>query len=423
MNLRLAAVPWGLVLIRKRHLRLESVALLLTCAYLFVLLLPGVATIREATLFIAIVIMVYVEVKSKRWKWPPLTVLFFFWLAVSLLSLFASRDILHSLAEIKKDVLYPIMAFWLLYSVTKGKRELSYLSAGFFLSIFCILVASYISYYYLGLRYETLHSRGYLFGSKSYYVFMLLAVTSLAVLFVMPGTKSTVFRFCCALLIPVSIFATYFARLRSGYLAIVAAVSVYLVYTNFIRKSIKRKALLLSCMVLVAFLVPGMITHRNFFLSLNTDSLGSAIKSLRHEERLVIWNKAVSEISRKPILGNGFGYDEVNVVLEKKLIDYPEVPSYTLDAHNLFLNYGLMTGVGGTIVLFALFGRVYWLLHKKAVLFLGTDLFRFNVVLSGLLVLTVFVTINMTSDIMTRHTGQLFWAFMGLFFGAVRDPV
>ncbi len=404
----------------KQCLRVELLILLLAGLYLFVLPLPNVVTVREGSLFLAIFLTIVLKLKERRWEWPPVSSLLLLLLLSSLISVTVSHDAWFSLSEIKKDVIYPVLAFVLFYTVTKGKREFVCLAVPVFFSAFLILTASYVSYYFLGLRYEDLHFSGYLYGSKAYYVFILLAVSSLCVPFIISGTANKILRICSSVLIPLCLVGMYIAKLRAGYLAVVVAVSVYLIYTNFIRKSFKRKAIILVCMLVIGVLTPGLIASRNF--SLNLKSYNTALSRLENEERIVIWKKSLREISDNPVFGKGFGNKNVRVVLENKLIDYPEVESYTLDSHNLFLNYGLMSGVGGSLVLVLVFGRVFWLLHGRAVYFLGGDKFMFGVALFGLLLLAVFISMNLTSDIMTRHCGQFFWALMGMVFGAARLP-
>lgn len=383
--------------------------------YLFVLPLPQVISIREASFFLAIVIVVVSRLRGGGWEWPPLKTLLLLWVALPLVSLVASDDIWLSLSEIKKEILYPILAFWLFYTVARGKRDFAFLALFILASATLSIMASLYTYYYLGLGFGDLTVSGYLYGSSAYYGFFMLSTAAVGVAVAMSKDAGKVLRGFVLGLMPLCALGVYMAKLRAGYLAIAVAACVFLIYTNVVKKSLTRKIVVLACMLLIVLSIPQIIAKKSLNPATSSGNFSASLVALANEERFVIWKKSIEEIFERPILGKGFGNKEILVDARDRSIFYSKIYP-----HNIFLSYGIMTGVGGAALLLVIFARLFLLLHHKTMRSIGVDRTYFGISLSGILLLVVFVVLNLMVDLMTRHTGQLFWALMGMTLGSCR---
>lgn len=391
----------------------ERLALSLLGVYLFVLPLPWVISIREGSLFLAIFLIAVSWFKERRWEWPPLKILLLIWIGLAVLSLAASDNVSMSLSEIKKDIIYPVMAFWLSYVLVRNRSDFVFMSFFILVSASLTILASIYMYYYIGLDSTQIPQTGYLYSQREYYSFFMLSAAAVGVAVAMSKETKTVLKGYAVALIPLCVLGVYFTRLRSGYLAIIASFCMFLIYTNVVKKTGIRRTVILTVMLLVIFTVPLTIAHQGeWIFKVNPQNTKASFSILMKEGRLTLWKDSIKEILKKPVLGKGFG---------NKSLKTDAFPGHTSAfPHNIFLSYGTMTGVGGAILLLVIFGRLFLLLHSKTIGFLGVDRTCFGISLSGVLLLVVFVLVNLTSDVMTRHSGQLFWALMGMTLGSCR---
>jgi O-antigen ligase len=167
----------------------------------------------------------------------------------------------------------------------------------------------------------------------------------------------------------------------------------------------------LAVVLLIALPVPGMMARRNLDLTLGPGMIRASIDSIKKEERWAIWRASIDKISERPVLGHGFGNKEIFIPGFRVENIYP---------HNLFLSYGVMTGLAGSLVVLMIFARLFMLLNSAVLSAHAGGLSSYGVPLAGVLLLAVFVILNMTEDVMIRHTGQFFWALMGMTLGALR---
>ncbi|MBE7413983.1 MAG: hypothetical protein HS130_01620 [Deltaproteobacteria bacterium] len=79
-----------------------------------------------------------------------------------------------------------------------------------------------------------------------------------------------------------------------------------------------------------------------------------------------------------------------------------------------------MAGAGGIVFLMLLFWKLFSRMHS-AVLIPRPGKEWFYIGVSGVGLLLAFLVLNMTEDIMTRHTGQTFWALSGMVLGSGRE--
>lgn len=390
---------------------LELLALVCMGVYLFVLNLPGVVTIREASLFTAVVLAAVSAARRRRWSRPPMAAWLGAWLAVAVISVAAAGDPGHAVSEIKKDIVYPVLAFWLFYVMVRDEGDYYILSLFILAGASLLAVSSLYAYFVTGLRFEELTGPGILYGNRENFSFFMLAAALVCMALAMTRGVWWPVRAYATVLAPLCVIGVYFARLRAGYLAVCLAVCLVLVYTNVAGRSLGRKAVVLLCLLVVAVPLPAIMAKRDLDFTLDPDMIKVSIDRLGKEERWTIWKESVDRISERPLLGRGFG--------EKELF----IPGFRVERvypHNLFLSYGMMTGVAGAGVVLIIFGRLFLILNGRVPGFRPGPRSCYNITLAGLAILLVFAVLNMTEDIMTRHSAQLFWALMGMTLGACR---
>ena len=393
----------------------ERVALVFMGVYLFALNLPHVVTLREAGFFGAIALAAVALARRGRVEWPPMKALLALWVGLALLSMAVAADPWYSLSEIKKEIIYPVLAFWLFYVMTRSRDDFDLL-AYFIIAAGAVMISLSLYYYFaLGVRFEQVVKAGFLYGKRPYFSFHMLATALVCLALAMrPRTARATGGLLLAFM-PVLLLGVYFARLRAGYVAALAAGGLFLVYTNVVRRGLKRRLVVLACLLFIALPLPAIMARRNLDLTLDPNMIKVSLDSLKKEERWAIWRNSVERIRERPLLGSGFGNKEIFIPGFRVERIYP---------HNLLLSYGVATGVAGMVLVVVIFGRLYALLHSRVMSFHGVEWSNYGVSLAGAMLLVVFVILNMTEDVMTRHSGQFFWALMGMTLGSCRgsDP-
>lgn len=387
----------------------EKIAFLMMGVYIAVLNFPMVMSIRQSSFFLALALVIY-PVLTRR-EWPPLKTQLLLWAAAAAISLIPSDNISFSLSEFKKEILYSILAFWLFFTVIRTQRDFRAVSMVILASATLAVVASFFIYFVQHRGFEDLSQTGILYDMRAYYSFYMISTAVFCLVLIVSEGVQPFLRAYAFVLLPLCLLCVYIARLRAGYLAILLASLIFLFYNNFIRKPLKTKLAALFLVILIALPLPLILTKKDLRIT-HPLSPSSTVEKLKGEERLLVWAGALRNIKERPVLGKGFGYKEFFAI--------EMTPQKNIDAHNLFLNYALMTGVLGMLALFALFVKLFMLLNSNALRFRLTEPSLFGISLGGIMLLAVFLTINMTSDIMTRHSGQFFWSLMGIVLGASR---
>jgi O-antigen ligase len=393
-----------------KNISIKKTALFFMGIYLFVLNFPHVITIRETSFFLAIILAVIVHVKDGKWEWSPLKIQFLFWVGVALVSLSVSNDVWYSLSEIKKEILYSILSFWLFYVITRNKEDFIFLSYFVLFSATLIIMASIYHYYGLGHRFEDLNDMGILYGKATYTSVFMFITAILCITIALHRDNPIALRLYSFLLIPASMLLHYFARHRAGYLSV--AFAVFLAILIMISRSsrltgYKRGAAYAT--ITIILLLPVMILIANKELSWNSQG---ALASFTNDSRWAMWDVSIEKIVANPLLGSGFG---------RKYFDVPALGDKNFYPHNFFLSYGVMMGIPGIIILAALFGKLYLLLQKNLNKYYPTEQFCYLVSIGGILILGGFIVTNLLDDSMVRHTGLFFWSIMGMILGSCRN--
>ena len=132
-------------------------------------------------------------------------------------------------------------------------------------------------------------------------------------------------------------------------------------------------------------------------------------KALQDDPRFALWQHTFERIAERPWVGFGFGKS----ILRTELLDELRDPMLA-HAHNLFVSQWLQTGAIGVAALCALLLALAW---RYAAFLRSGDGVLAAIGLTGLAMLAMFLTKNLTDDFMIRPTSKEFWALSALLIG------
>ena len=135
----------------------------------------------------------------------------------------------------------------------------------------------------------------------------------------------------------------------------------------------------------------------------------SVAQTIADDPRLALWQYTFERIKERPWIGYGFGKS----ILRNELTDELGDPMLA-HAHNLFVSQWLQTGVVGVAALCALLLALGW---RYASFLRSGDGVLAAIGLTGLAMLAMFVTKNLTDDFLMRPTSKEFWALTALLVG------
>ena len=136
-----------------------------------------------------------------------------------------------------------------------------------------------------------------------------------------------------------------------------------------------------------------------------------------HDNRIVLWQKAIDMVGERPFAGRGFGREVVESELVARFTE-PYYRNLFLQGHNLILNYALQMGVAGIVAILLLFTALaMWFLDLAR----RVPSARMYAV-SGCVLVVGVVAKNMTDDFFINQNALLFWAIAGMLAGVVRQP-
>ncbi len=390
---------------RLRAEGLETTLLVIGAVFLFVLPMPHTATLRLACLFVAVLLSL---VLVHRYGMPmlPLKAPFVAWALITGLSVVYAVKPEYSLGEIKTELLYSFLVFFVFFTQTRGVREWNVWIGAIAASLIALSLLN------VWLWYTTADaiSPRYLYNGAGGYTTYLITVLPFVLffLFKMPvgGLGRLLLRGSPLLLL----VPAYFTTNRTVW--IVVAVLVLTLVPLLIVGGKSRRSKLIATAALAALLAASLFL---FYSSLERRSIQGepeAVVSatLAMEPRPELWDFAVTEIASHPLRGVGFGQYSFAYA-------YPQwlkkngVLSHT---HNVFLDAGIQMGVPGIAAMILIFGAVlleYWRLYRgdnRLAQWLGA---------CGIAMVVAVVTRNMTDDFFRRDLALLFWALAGASLG------
>ena len=382
---------------------------------LFVSPFPGAATLRLTCLAAAFIIAV------ARWRQlapPPVPCRWAIalWAGVVIASLQFAVDPAYSLGEVRREVLYGLMAFVSFFAWTRDEQRLRLLClavlAGFAAISGSALLGSYLrngdwpsDAYYGGV------------GAVSNYLVAVGPVLALTARLVGRGHSSKWWVSGAGLFLALTLLCAQ----RALWPAIGLQMTLVCVWFRQVQAvSIGPLRLTLALVILVTLMGGGMYVSNRYRTGGNPDSPSAIWTDLRPR----VWQKVGEKILAHPLTGAGFGRGVLSKAYPALLPPGDTAFWYPHDGHaesrvfwhphNLVLNYGISAGVPGMVAVLALFAALAWRFWQVALR--GARLVRLSGLAGAAMVAGVFAR-NMSNDLFVSGGALLFWALTGMLFG------
>jgi putative inorganic carbon (HCO3(-)) transporter len=368
---------------------------------LFILPFPGTVALRLVCLAAAFLVAIALW---RRLAPPPVPCkpALLAWAAVALLSLAWAVDPAYSLGEIKNEILYTMMAFVSFFAVTRREGDMRKLLVALFTGALVICVLALESRLRLGAWMDA-----GIYGGVASFVSYAVVLAPMLLLF---GALARGGRRAAAVLLFLLVLATAFHTLeRIVWVTLFAQGTLALLLFRACGLSSLSWGKLLAAIAVCAALVGAV------FLAVQGERFrGEDPGTLSRDVRLGQWPEVARQIADHPLVGGGFGRGILSRVRPDLI---PKETSQLSHAHNVFLNYGLGTGLPGVLALawvFLALVREYWRLcreREERLKLLGV---------AGIVLVAGVVLRNQVNDMFIRDQSILFWSLNGMLLGLGR---
>lgn len=390
---------------RPRLAGMEAALLMVGAVFLFVLPIPHTATIRFACLFVATLLSLAL-VRRHGVPALPLKAPFVVWALVAGLSLMYAVKPEYSLGEIKTELLYSFLAFFVFFTRTHGAREWNVWMGAITASL---LALSLTNVWLWHTTADAVSSR-YLYNGAGAYTTYLVTVLPFVIFFLFKvrvnGFRRMLLRGSPLLLL----VPAYLTMNRTVW--IVVAVLMLTLVPLLIIGGKSRASKLIATGALAVFFAASLFF---FYSSLERRSthgeLGAVVDAtLAVDPRPELWSFVVAEIESRPLRGVGFGQYSFAYAYPQ----WREKNSMLFHAHNVFLSAGIQMGLPGIAALIFIFAAIlleYWRLYRsdhRLAQWLGA---------CGIAMVIAVATRNITDDFFRRDLALLFWSLVGASLG------
>jgi len=326
------------------------------------------------------------------------------WVVVVFLYSSLGADPLTSLASWRGDVLTPLLAAIVCYSLAQTRLAVGVwlveLLLGLLVLTIMVLLEPFQSV--VGKHEPRYLSVGWL----STWVVMLAALLPLAWLIAWPRPRwARVFAIAALAAI---LLAAWLSANRIVWLCFGIMFLIYgtLNFRSLGGKSSTRLALVgvgLAAAVAMFFAASSMRAAQ--FPEANVDG----VTILQKDDRQIIWTEAIEVINERPLAGHGYALEASHEALANRFAD-PEFKRLFRQAHNVVLNYAIQMGIpGGLVVILLVAGLAHAFWTRRNV-----SPFSRGVAACGLMLVVAFFLRNMTDDFFHRHAALLLGALVGM---------
>lgn len=388
---------------QSRRQGFEIALLVVGVVFLFVLPAPHTATLRQACLFLAVTISI-VLIRRNGMPTLPLKIPFAVWLAVAGLSLVYAVNPKYSLGEIKTELLYSLLVFFVFFTQTRSAREWNMWVGAIAASLLALSLTN------IWLWYSTANaiSARYFYNGVGAYTTYLITVLPFVIFFLFKipvrGVRRALLRSSPLLLL----VPAYVTMNRTVWVVVAVLMLTLVSLLIFGSRSRTPKRAVVTALAL--FFLASMYF---FYTSLErrvTQPEALIDSTLASDPRPALWRFVVSEIAARPVQGIGFGQYSFAYAYPQ----WREKNSLLTHTHNVFLDAGIQMGVPGISAMLFMFGAVlleYWRLYRSnhgLAQWLGA---------CGIAMVAAVLVRNMTDDFFRRDLALLFWALVGASLG------
>ena len=331
------------------------------------------------------------------------------WGALCVASTAWSIDPGYTLQELRRELLYGALAFFVFFA---GTREPEQLHLWLRILLGGALLLGLAEWLRQAFPDAWLFRKGSM-GSGPYSTHLVM-IAPLLVIFVWPPPtglgRSAAFTLSCAGALMIAGLA---AESRILWLALlVAAMAAFGVYSagtpsrNSGHATAKRAFLAGLAILPLLMWISAEYKLRYYPLA------SGAVESLSFDERRPVWDAAIGKYFERPVAGHGFGREIVAEAIRKPVAALGSKNNLA-HGHNVFLDAALQLGVVGAAAIVALFGTLAWGFASLRLREDGEPL-----AIAGLAVLAGYLTKNLTDDFYFRPNSLVFWALAGMLLGA-----
>ena len=383
---------------------LPNIALLPGAAFLIALPFTHTVALRLTMLFVFAVIVVF---QTTYFKLSPyLKYALIAWAGLAMLSLLWATDPAYSFNEIKNEIGYTLLTFFVFYRATQTQRAWRFLNFTLILGFVAVSISGVFAYWFAPLYWQ----KGGVHGGVGDYSTYLIMILPLIFLWTLQSTHCRS-RSLLFLLIPLALLGGYLTLNRAFWPAFMAILCVFWILFIFQPSLSMTSSIKLSVVVVALIMVAGLL----FIFATVTKSPVQGTQSeilsetVQKDPRLLIWGFALTQIKERPFTGAGFGRGATKGEFFQHFGD-----ANFWHAHNLVINYALQLGLGGIVVLalvFGALGKEFWAMYRS-----GNYHARL-IGVAGIALLVGTISKNITDDFFVRQHSLLFWAIVGMTIG------
>lgn len=381
-----------------------EIALLVAGAtFLFVLPVPHTATVRQVCLFVAVAISI-VLIRRDGMPTLPLKTPFAVWSAVAGFSLVYAVNPKYSLGEIKTELLYSWLVFFVFFTQTRSARDWNVWIGAVAVSLLVLSLTNV----WLWHSIANAISARYFYNGVGAYTTYLITVLPFVIFFLfkmpMRGAGRALLRGSPLLLL----VPAYVTMNRTVWVVVAVLMLTLVSLLIFSSRSRTPKRAVITALGL--FFLASMFF---FYTSLERRVMHPEAlidTTLATDPRPTLWRFVVAEIWARPAQGIGFGQHSFAYAYPQ----WQEKNSLLSHTHNVFLDAGIQMGVPGIAAMLFMFGAVlleYWRLYRsnhRLAQWLGA---------CGIAMVAAVLVRNMTDDFFRRDLALLFWSLVGASLG------
>lgn len=372
--------------------------------------IPHSIAVRQIGLNLAVVIVVFFSGRkalSELFSALPLKAVFLAWLALALLSIAWAVEPAYAAREVKNEVLYPFLAFFVFFAVSRGGQQLQL----FYVCALSVLLGAALSSGWARLATGEATAPAYLFNGIGSYSTFLIALLPFGILvWVRAGTLMRVALLAAFVFM---LAPLWYANTRTVWVAatVTMITLLMLVAARASTLGFRRRAAigLIAVVVAMPMIFVNVLGKRQ---GMETRSLSDIAETTASgDPRPALWRLTVSKIGERPWTGYGYGTRALAIA-------FPEIPQANGElwhAHNVVLNFGIQLGLPGVVLVLTIFGAIVWRFWRiyrdrtdNAFTWLGA---------AGIALVVGVFTKNMTDVFFYRENALIFWALVGSVMG------
>jgi len=329
------------------------------------------------------------------------------WALLCVASLAWSVDPGYTLQELRRELLYGVLAFVVFFAATRGDEELALWLRLTFAAVFVLGTCQWLRALFPNAEWARAISIGP--GPFSTHVAIVMPMLAIAA---WPAPHGLGWR------LPASIAACVALALmglagesRILWIALIAAALVqFVLFVSTLPQGHRARALASRAFVAgVALLVVLMAFSTESKLRVYPGA-SSAREMFALDERPVIWKLAARLSLEAPVLGRGYGRDIAGPQMRLGLQDAGAAP-YN-HGHSVFLDTVLQLGFVGLAAFVAMMGCLIAALASVRRTAAGAPL-----AIAGLAMIAAYAVKDMTDDFYFRPNSLIFWAMAGMLVG------